>query len=169
MSSHNIKWFTESPLFSVSVKTTGKNYIVVLQAAKGNKIFLFNLFTVLQWVCVCVAALKAIITEGTLHNMWCRPVCSPGSWSRGGWFPPILAWHSKVMGLSCIKFKAVLEMSWTFMDSYLKCLNWIEIESMLFQRNSWNKLIIEMKDVSHFLIPCIFHSPTTPSTTPQSL
>ena len=60
----------------------------------------------------------------TLHIMWFRPVCSPGSWPGVGWFPLILAWYSKVMGLSCKKCKAVLNVSWTFMGHQIKCLSW---------------------------------------------
>ena len=38
---------------------------------------------------------------GILHKVWCRPVCSPGSWSGRGWLPFILVWHRTVVGLSC--------------------------------------------------------------------
>ena len=45
---------------------------------------------------------------GILHKMWCRPVCSPGSWSGRGWLPLILVWHRIVVGLSCSYCKVQL-------------------------------------------------------------
>ena len=46
---------------------------------------------------------------GILHKVWCRPVCSPGSWSGRGWLPLILVWHRTVVGLSCSYCEAHLK------------------------------------------------------------
>ena len=61
-----------------------------------------------EWMCVCVWQQWGQLLLGILHKMWCRPVCSPGSWSGRGWLPLILVWHRVVVGLSCSYCKAQL-------------------------------------------------------------
>ena len=55
-----------------------------------------------EWVCVCVAALKAIAIKDMCH-LWLADLYIPQrSWSGKEWLPFILVWHGKSMGLSCI-------------------------------------------------------------------
>ena len=63
---------------------------------------------------------------GILHKVWCRPVCSPGSWSGRGWLPLILVWHRTVVGLSCSYCEAHLKRAMPF----LRCA--IQITYLLF-------------------------------------
>ena len=53
---------------------------------------------------------------GILHKVWCRPICSPGSWSGRGWLPLILVCHRTVVGLSCSYCEVHLKRAMPFLQ-----------------------------------------------------